>query len=191
MGRTVYWMNASLDLFVEATPGEDGNGGWLRINAELHREFNRRARNLAMMVQGRVIYEIMEDAWPDFANDASAPDYMREYGNIWVNAPKVLVSRSRSEAGYNTRVVTGADAIEQLADIRSHTDGDIGVGGPTLATQLHDAGLLDELLIFTHPVVLGSGRPLFDHLDRPLELQLLETAEFEQGVTMRRYAVSG
>ncbi|HEX6222179.1 MAG TPA: hypothetical protein VF115_13895 [Acidimicrobiia bacterium] len=38
--------------------------------------------------------------------------------------------------------------------------------------------------------MLGSGRPLFDRVDQPIELDLLEQAEFEQGVTMHRYAVS-
>lgn len=190
MGRMVYWMNVSLDLFIEGTSGEDGNGAWLRIGEELHREFNQRARALTKMVQGRIVYEIMENSWPNIATDESMPAYMREYGRIWVGIPKVLVSRTRTDAGYNTRVIGGPDTIDQLAALRAETDGDIGVGGATLATQLHRAGLLDELLLFTHPVVLGSGRPLFDRLDRPVELELLERAEFERGVTMHRYAVS-
>lgn len=190
MGRLVYWMNVSLDLFIEGTSGEDGDGAWLRIGEDLHREFNRRAGNLATMVQGRLVYEIMENSWPAFATDESAPEYMQEYGKIWVDTPKVLVSRSRTEAGHNTTVIGGTDAIERLADLRATTNGDIGVGGAALATQLLTAGLLDELLLFTHPVVLGSGRPLFDRVDQPIELDLLEQAEFEQGVTMHRYAVS-
>lgn len=190
MGRTVYWMNVSLDLFIEGSPGEGGSGEWMRIGEELHREFNRRARGLAAMAQGRVVYEIMENAWPDIALDESMPDYMQEYGRIWLETPKILVARTRTEADHNTRVIGGSDAIDQLAALRADTDGDIGVGGATIATQLLAAGLLDELLLFTHPVVLGSGRPLFDRMERPLELELLETAEFEGGVTMRRYAVT-
>lgn len=190
MGRTVYWMNVSLDLFIERTSGEGGGGEWLRIDKQLHREFNRRASNLTAMVQGRVVYEIMESSWPNFAVDESIPDYMQEYGRIWIDMPKVLVSRTRTEAGYNTRVIGGSDAMDQLAALRADADGDIGVGGATLATQLLARGLLDELLLFTHPVVLGSGRPLFDHVDPPVELELLERAEFERGVTMHRYAFS-
>jgi len=87
-------------------------------------------------------------------------------------------------------VIGGSDAIDQLAALRAETDGDIGVGGATLATQLHAAGLLDELLLFTDPVVLGAGRPLFDRVDRTIDLELLEQAEFERGVIMHRYAVS-
>jgi dihydrofolate reductase len=190
MGRTIYWMNVSLDLFIEGPSGEEGDGEWLQIGEELHREFNQRASNLSAMVQGRVVYEIMERAWPDIADDESMPDYMQDYGRIWVDIPKVLVSLTRNEAGFNTRVFGGSDTIDQLARFRAETDGEIGVGGATLATNLLSAGLLDELLLFTHPVVLGFGRPLFDDLDRPIECELLERAEFEAGVTMQRYAIS-
>jgi dihydrofolate reductase len=115
---------------------------------------------------------------------------MREYGEIWTSVPKVLVSRTRTSADHNTRIV-GDDAVERLATLRAETAGDISVGGATLATALLRANLLDELLLFTHPVVLGSGRPLFDDQSQPVELDLIEQASHEDGVTMHRYAVRG
>ena len=189
MARFVYWMNTSLDLFIERSTGEDGGGEWLRIGEELHREVNARAAALSLMVEGRVIYEIMEPFWPVVAQDSSQPSYLREYGAIWTETPKVLVSSTRTKVGHNTRVVGGPDAIGQLAAIRAETEGAIGVGGATLATALLAAGLLDELLLFTHPVVLGRGRPLFDDFEGVLELDLLEQASYKSGVTMHRYAV--
>ncbi|MFI7546560.1 dihydrofolate reductase family protein [Actinoplanes sp. NPDC049599] len=191
-GRFVYWMNVSLDLRVEHRPSEQGGGTWMRIGEPLHREFNARARGLSLMVQGRVVYETMESFWPDARNDATLPEHMREYGEIWTSMPKILVSRTRTGAGHNTRVVGGKDdAIEALARERAQADGDIGVGGAGLATQLLRAGLLDELLLFTHPVILGAGRPLFDAQEAPAELDLIEQGSFEEGVTMQRYAVRG
>lgn len=190
-GRFVYWMNVSLDLKIERGPNEEGGGDWMRIGEPLHREFNARARAMTMDVQGRVIYETMEAFWPSARNDESLPDVMREYGEIWTSMPKVLVSRTRDSADHGTRIIGGDDAIKQLAVLRAEGDGDIGVGGATLATQLLKAKLLDELLLFTHPVVLGRGRPLFDANDEQVELDLLEQATFQEGVTMHRYAVRG
>ncbi|SCF22444.1 dihydrofolate reductase family protein [Micromonospora mirobrigensis] len=189
MGRFLYWMNVSLDLRIEQVPGDDGAGEWLRIDEELHREFNARARRLAAMVQGRVIYETMEEYWPRAREDASLPQVMREYGHIWTDAPKVLVSRTRDRADHHTRIFGGDDAIDQLAALRAGTDGTIGVGGATIATQLLRAGLLDELLLFTHPSILGFGRPLFDDYDRPIDLDLVEQRSFSQGVTMHHYTI--
>ncbi|MFK0074205.1 dihydrofolate reductase family protein [Arthrobacter woluwensis] len=189
--RFVYWMNVSLDLMIEGDAGEEGGGDWMRIGESLHREFNARARGLSMDVSGRVIYETMESFWPKARTDTSLPDFMREYGEIWTDVPKVLVSRTRTSADYNTRIIGGDDAIAQLAALRAEESGDIGVGGATLATQLLNAHLLDEVMLFTHPAVLGRGRPLFDQVDEPLELELLEQASFEAGVTLHRYAVRG
>ena len=189
MGRFVYSMNVSLDLRIEQVPGDNGAGEWLRIDEELHREFNARARAAAMIVHGRVFYEAMEEFWPRAHEDASLPDFLREYGEIWTAKPKVLVSRTRHSADHNTRVIGGDDAIEQLAALRAETDGTIGVGGATLATQLLRAGLLDELLLTTHPTILGFGRPLFDDYDLPIDVELLDQRSFESGVTMRHYAI--
>jgi dihydrofolate reductase len=189
VGRFVYSMNVSLDLRIEQVPGDNGAGEWLRISEELHRECNARARTVALMVHGRVIYETMEEYQPRARDDASLPDVLREYGEIWTSKPKVLVSRTRRSADHNTRIIGGDDAIEQLAALRAGTDGTISVGGAALATQLLRAGLLDELLLITHPAILGFGRPLFDDYDMPIELDLIEQQSFTQGVTMHHYAI--
>lgn len=189
--RFVYWMNVSLDLLIERPHGEQGAGDWLRIDEQLHRELSERAGRLSMMVQGRVMYDVMDPFWPDASTDESLPGYLREFGGIWTDKPKVLVSRTRRTASHNTTILGGADTLDRLAELRRTGDGDIGVGGATLATALLRGHLLDELLLFTHPVVLGAGRPLFDGLEEPLQLDLLEQRSFASGVTMHRYAARG
>jgi dihydrofolate reductase len=59
----------------------------------------------------------------------------------------------------------------------------------SLPDVLLRARLLDELLLCTHPAILGFGGPLFDEYDMAIELDLLEQRSFEQGVTMHRYAI--
>lgn len=191
--RFVYWMNVSLDLFIGRDAEENGGGDWMRISDSLHREFNRRARDFSLDVSGRVMYEIMEEFWPAAVTDESQPDVMREYGKIWVSTPKVLVSRTRaaSSADYNTRVLGGDDVIEQLAVMRAEGEGDVGVGGASLATQLLKASMLDEVLLFIHPVILGSGRPLFDEVTDQVELDLIENTTYDDGVVLHRYSVRG
>jgi dihydrofolate reductase len=193
--RFVYWINASLDGFVEAEAGEhSGVEGpeWLRIDETVHREFNRRARAMTLSVEGRIVHDMMDPFWPDARTDESLPAYMREYGEIWTEQPKILVSRSRTAADHNTRIIgRDEDAIDELARIRDESEGDVGVGGPSIATQLLDAGLLDELMVFTHPAVLGRGRPLFDPpasgARGPLLFDLVEQQRWDTGVTLHRY----
>ena len=193
MGTTVYWMNTSVDLLIEQSPddhtGKEGTGSWTRIDEELHRAFNKRGRGLALMIEGRVVYEMMESYWPPARHDMSLPDFLREWAHIWTDMPKVLVSNTRTHAEHNTRVVGGSDALDQIAQIRAQTDGAIGVGGATLATQLLQRRLLDEIVLYMHPAILGTGRPLFDTLDAPLILDLLEQERYASGVTMHHYAI--
>lgn len=186
--RFVYWMNVSVDLFIEHDAGENGGGNWASIDEPLHQVFNDRASELSMMVQGRVMHELMEGYWPAMRHDRSEPAVMREYGEIWTTKPKVLVSTTRTSAEHNTTIV-GQDVLTTLAELRAAGSGAIGVGGATLATSLVNAGLLDELLLFVHPVLLGTGRGLFDHLDAPLRLHLLEQETYGNGVRMQRFAI--
>lgn len=188
MGRFVYSMNVSIDLRIEQVRGDNGAGEWLRIDEEFHRAANRQAHEMSAIVHGRMFYETMEEFWPSAASDSSLPDFLREFGRIWTEKPKILVSRTRTTAEHRTRVI-GDRAIERLAEFRATTDGPIGVGGANLATQLLRAGLLDELLLWTHPSYLGFGRSLFDDYDRPLDLELLDDARLSSGVTMRHYAI--
>ena len=195
--RFVYWMNVSLDGRIEAVPGEHGGPdapGWIRIDDVLHQEFNDRARAMSLSIEGRVVRDMMDPYWPDARYDEDLTPVEREYGEIWTAQPKVLVSRTRTEADHDTRVVgADGDAIEQLARIRAEGSGDVGVGGADLGGQLLDAGLIDELLLFVHPAVLGTGRPLFDPPASgsrpPLLLDLLETKAFANGVVLLRYEV--
>ena len=170
VGRFMYWMNVSLDLRIEQVPGDHGAGEWLRITEELHREFNTRARDLALMVQGRIVHELMEEYWPRARQDESLPEVLREYGEIWCAAPKVLVSRTRTSAEYNTRIIGGDDAIEQLAVLRDQTEGTIGVGGAQVEHRdqhvgEHVAGDEDPVFADQQRRMARRVRPMFEDPD--------------------------
>ena len=61
------------------------------------------------------------------------------------------------------------------------------VAGATLAAAAMRAGLIDEYAIVTHPVLLGGGAPFFTALDTWVNLNLLETRTFPDGVLLTRY----
>src|SRR5687767_13754621 len=110
----------------------------------------------------------------------------------WMNVTMDLrIEHAPNEQGGFTwmRIFGGKGAMDQLAQLRLETDGDIGVGGATVATELLRRGLLDELLLFVHPAVLGSGRPLFDEGNGVVSCDLVEHATFPDGVVMHRYTI--
>ena len=81
----------------------------------------------------------------------------------------------------NSRLATGG-AAEELAALREQVDGDIGIGGATLAASFIALDLIDEYEMFVSPVILGGGTPFFP-AGHHLELELVESRVFGGRVT--------
>jgi dihydrofolate reductase len=182
MGRLIVSMNLSLDGFIEAHGPDDGN--WLRIDAEVHGAFNALATGADAFLYGRKVYDVMIPYWPDAAADAAKPAYEREYGRLWVDAPKVVVSTTATEPGWNTRVVS-SDAMEQIARLKRNSERYVlCYGGSQLVSALQEHDLVDEYALFVHPTALGAGLPFFR---RTISLQLLDVHRFSEGTLRLRY----
>src|ERR1041384_4299998 len=81
---------------------------------------------------------------------------------------------------------TGA-AVPEITRLKTEDGGPMDVGGATLAAAAMRAGLIDEYAIVTHPVLLGGGTPFFTALDNWVNLDLVETRTFPDGVLLTRY----
>lgn len=182
MGRLIVSMNVSLDGYIEAQGQDDG--AWLRIDEELHHVFNELAARADAFLYGRKVYEVMIPYWPDAADDPAKPAYEREYGRLWVEKPKVVVSSSLTEPGWNTRVVA-ANVLEEIARLKRVTEGYLlCYGGSQLVTALQERDLVDEYALFMHQAALGAGVPFFR---RTVGLKLLDVRRFELGTLGLRY----
>jgi dihydrofolate reductase len=102
--------------------------------------------------------------------------------------PKIVFSRTLERADWNTTVVREV-VPEEIRELKAQPGGDLAVGGADLAGTFLQHGLVDELRLYVHPVVLGRGRPLFPTSDTPLPLRVVETRTFGNGVVLLRYAV--
>jgi dihydrofolate reductase len=100
--------------------------------------------------------------------------------------PKVVFSSTTSTVDWNARLVTG-DAVTEIARLKAEDGGPMDIGGATLAAAAMRAGLIDEYAIVTHPVLLGGGTPFFTAVDNWVNLRLVETRTFPDGVVLTRY----
>ena len=147
MARLVYGMNVSLDGYVDHEKfGPDD---------VLFRHFIEQVRSSAGSIYGRRLYEIMrywEQDDPEWTPD------LHEFADAWRAEPKWVVSRTLTSVGPNATLVP--DDVEGVVSrLKQEREGDLYVGGPVLAHGL--TGLIDEFRLCVHPVVLGSGDPLF------------------------------
>lgn len=133
---------------------------------------------------GRVTFEEMRGFWPQRANDTTGvTDHLNR-------VEKYVVSRTMEEPGWEgTTVLRGGDNLDkQIRELKAQDGVDIvTTGSISLVHDLLSLGLVDELRLFVHPVVVGRGRRLFtaDHDIR--DLALAENTAFSGGVTLLRY----
>jgi dihydrofolate reductase len=186
MGKLIYSMNVSLDGYVE-TPNHSLD--WANVDDELHTWFNDRAREADAFIYGRRLYEVMTAYWPTAESDASATEAMLDFARIWNPKPKIVFSRTLDRVDWNSRLVSG-DVVGELARLRTEFDGDLDVGGPTLASAFIQRRLVDEYRLLIHPVILGAGTPFFPRLDHPVGLRLIENRTFASGVEYLGFAAT-
>jgi len=183
MRKLTFGMNLSLDGYI-AAPGDDL--GWSVPSDELFQWWSDRVGATGLALYGRRLWETMSSHWPTADEQPSATPAEIEFASRWRDMPKVVFSSTTSTVDWNTRLVTG-DAVTEITRLKADDGGPMDIGGATLAAAAMRAGLIDEYAIVTHPVLVGGGTPFFTALDNWVNLSLLETRTFPDGVVLTRY----
>jgi dihydrofolate reductase len=186
MRKVIYSPMVSLDGFVE---GPTRNLDWGIIDEELHSFINDQQHQIDTYLFGRRMYEVMT-YWDSAETDLSNPEYALEFARIWKRIVKIVYSKTLDHVQGNAQLSRG-DIVEEVVGLKAQPGLDMGVGGATIAAALMQSGLIDEYQLFIHPVILGSGTPLFQALDRQTNLRLIETKTFSSGVVFLRYQPAG
>jgi dihydrofolate reductase len=184
MAKLIYSAIASLDGYIE---DETGEFDWAAPDEEVHAEVNDLERRIGTYLYGRRMYETMA-YWETAGMGADDPGVVRDYGELWRAAEKVVYSRTLPAVSTaRTRVERDFDppAIRRL---KEEAASDLSVGGAELAGRALAAGLVDEVHLFLHPVSVGGGKPALPRGVR-LRLELLAERPFRSGVFHLRYAV--
>jgi dihydrofolate reductase len=185
MAKLVYTMLASLDGYVA---DERGEFGWAEPDEEVHRFANGLERPVGTYLFGRRMFEVMA-VWDDPDALAGEPDYIREFGELWRAADKIVYSTTLAEVRTRRTSLRRSFDPEAVRRLKETAAQDIAIGGPDLAGQALRAGLVDELRILAAPVVIGGGTAwLPDHL--LLRLDLLEERRFTGGFVYLRYRIA-
>jgi len=181
-----YSMGVSLDGYIV---GPDGNFGWSEPDEELFHFVTHEIREVGVHLLGRRLYETML-YWETAGQDSALDELELEWATIWNPLPKVVFSTTLSAVQGNARLASSglADEIERLR--ADPEDGDIAIGGATLAAEAAALGLVDEYRARVYPVLVGGGIPFFPQRERRVDLELVETRTFSSGVVYLRYRVA-
>jgi dihydrofolate reductase len=138
---------------------------------------------------GRRLYETML-YWETADQDPSLDDSMLEWAGIWKPLPKVVFSTTLPTVEGHARLATGGLA-EEIERLRAEPeDGDIAIGGATLAAEAAASDLIDEYRPKVYPVLVGGGIPFFPQRERRVNLELVDTRTFRSKVVYLRYRVA-
>ena len=186
MRRVTYSMGVSADGYIT---GPDGGFDWTAPTPEVFRSHIDEIRDVGVHLLGRRLYETML-YWETADQDPSLDDSMLEWAAIWKPLPKVVFSTTLPAVQGNARLASGGLAAEVERLRVGPVEGDIAIGGATLAAEAAALDLIDEYRPRVYPVLVGGGIPFFPQRERRVALELVETRTFSSRVVYLRYRVA-
>ena len=170
------------------SPGEDPeggfvHGGWGAPYAGSVHQVTASAgfARTSSYLFGRRTYEKMAAFWPHQPADDPVAAHLNA-------APKYVASRTLTEAAWPGTRILSTDVVDAVRGLRAGEDGDIAVlGSGVLCRELLAEDLVDEIRLFVHPLLLGSGKRLFGELPVPRRLALRSVARTDLGTVALVY----
>jgi len=170
-------MSMSLDGYVASDREHPGVA--VPEDAELIRWKLDRVAKAGAHLMGRVTYQEMAGFWPRSTEPYAAP---------MNDIPKVVFSKTLSQASWPTTRIARGDLAAEIAALKEEPGPDvIAWGGASFAAALAARGLIDEYCLAIQPVAIGRGQALFAELPAALHLELIEARSFECGVVVHIY----
>ncbi len=132
------------------------------------------------LLLGRVTYEGFAAAWPDRAGD--------EFADRFNSIPKHVVSTTLKNPAWNNSHVIRDNVADEVSKLKQRYDRDIVIhGSGQLVNSLMPLGLIDEYRLVTFPIVVGSGKPLFNTGAGTSTLNLTDSKPTNTGVLLLTY----
>lgn len=170
MRKVIFGGANTLDNYIA---GKDDSVDWLRHNDEVNEIMARYWKTIDTVIVGRRTWEVA------MKGTSGGSKGIKSY----------VCSRTLKKIP-GKKIELAPDAVSLVKRLKAEAGKDIIVmGGSLIGKSLFEAGLVDEFGVNIHPVLLGSGIPLFCEMDRRIELELLECRQLKTGCVCLTYAV--
>ena len=183
------WFVVRLFAFLVTTAdgyyeGPNREFDWPVVDDEFNEFSIAQLEEIDTLVFGRNTYEAMASYWPTPLAEQDDPVVAAKMNGL----PKIVVSSTLKEPTWaNTRLIS-ENVNEEIAELKQRSGKALAIfGSSDLTVRLMEAGLVDELRIMIHPVILGAGRSVFRTSDRRFGLKLLDVRQFDSGNVLLRY----
>ena len=173
MRKVTFMVANSLDNYIAR---KDGAVDWILGSEEAASALAEFWETVDTVVLGRKTYEPVLESGKPFPTYPGVKNY--------------VLSRTLQESPDKNVEIIRVDVVEFVRKLKTVEGKDIFVmGGGLLARPLFEANLIDEVGVHIHPVLLGSGIPLFHEMGRQIDLELIECRSFKNGCVSVTYRV--
>jgi dihydrofolate reductase len=183
MAKLIYYAISSLDGYIEDS---DGKFDWAEPDEEVHAFVNDLVRPVGTYLFGRRMYETLV-FWERPPDLAAQPRVVQDFAEIWQRAEKIVYSKTLQTASSARTRIEREFNPEAVRHLKATAGGDLAVGGPKLAAQAMEAGLVDEYHLFVVPVVVGGGKRSLPARNVRVNLELMDEHRFRGGTVYLNY----
>jgi len=178
MRKLIAAINMTLDGICDHTAGIP--------DEEIHQHYTDLLNNAGAILYGRITYQLME-YWRPMVENPSGEKSMDDFARAIDKIPKIVFSRTLKNVDWKSAWLANRDLEEEVSELKQQPGKDILVGSRSLMIQLMKLNLIDEYQLCVHPVVAGSGLPLFENIGDRTILNLIKTKTFKGGAVTIYY----
>lgn len=179
MRKLIAGINMTLDGFCDHTA--------IDPDEEIHQHYAELLDNAGLILYGRITYQLMQ-FWQDLLKNPSGEKSMDDFAIAIDKIPKIVFSHTMKSTEWDSAELSDKSLEEKVLELKQSPDGgDILVGCRSLIIQLMNLNLIDEFQLCIHPVIAGSGLPLFEKINERNIFKLKKTKTFSCGAVTLYY----
>ena len=171
-------INMTLDGFCDHTAGIP--------DEEVHRHYAELLNDTGVVLYGRITYQLMQ-FWQTLLKKPSGEKSMDNFAIAIDKVPKTVFSHTLKSTEWDSAKLTNKTIKEEVLELKQQSGKDILVGSRSLIIQLIKLNLIDQFQLMVHPVVEGSGLPLFENISDRTIFKLVRTKAFTCGAVTLYY----
>ena len=182
MTKLIAAINMTIDGFCDHTA--------MVADDELHDHYTELLRDGSAVMYGRITYQLMESYWPGIVKNPTGNKSTDEFAVAIENIPKIVFSKTITDAGWKNARLANQGLKEEVLVLKQSarlTNKPVFAGSPSMITALTKLDLIDEYQLCVHPVIAGSGLPLFKDIQERIVLKLLKTKTFGSGAMIHYF----
>jgi dihydrofolate reductase len=183
--KLLSFMVVTLDGYYE---GPNGEFDWPNVDDQFNEFAISQLNDIDTLVFGRVTYEGMASYWPTPAAVEGDPAVADRMNSI----PKIVFSATLDTTDWENTTLIKGNVADAITELKQQPGKALAIfGSPHLTVSLLEQGLVDELRVMVHPILLGAGKSLFAGLNHRVPVTLETTTTFSSGNVLLSYRPAG